>query len=59
MYLDLIYPSELEIKQTLESSTSALCLYILLQIDINGELTTQFYDNRITSPLSISYIFTL
>ena len=47
-YVDSIYwhPSELEIKGTTESSMSASYLDILLNIDINGKLTTQLYDKR-------------
>ena len=45
-YVDSIYPSELEIKDTTESSMSASYLDILLNIDINGKLTTQLYDKR-------------
>jgi len=45
-YVDLIYPSELEIKDTTESSTSASYLDILLKIDADGKLTTQLYDKR-------------
>ena len=45
-YVDLIYPCELEIKDTTESSTSASYLDILLKVDINGKLTTQLYDKR-------------
>ena len=45
-YVDLIYPSELEIKDTTESSTSASYLDILIKIDADGKLTTQLYDKR-------------
>jgi hypothetical protein len=43
-YVDSIYPSEHEIKDTTESSTSASYLDVLLNID--GKLTTQFYEER-------------
>ena len=46
MALHSIYPNELEIKDTTESSMSASYLDILLNIDINGKLTTQLYDKR-------------
>jgi hypothetical protein len=36
----LIYPDELEIKDTTESDKSAWYLNILLNIDSNGRLTT-------------------
>jgi hypothetical protein len=39
-----IYPSEHEIKDTTESSTSASYLTILLKIDTGGKLTTQLYN---------------
>ena len=42
----IIYPSELEIKDTTESSTSASYLDVLLNIDSGGKLTTQLYDKR-------------
>ena len=45
-YVDLIYPSELEIKDTTESSISASYLDILVNRDINGKLTTQLYDKQ-------------
>jgi hypothetical protein len=45
-YVDLIYPNELEIKHTTECSTSASYLDILLNLDTNGKITTQFYDKR-------------
>jgi hypothetical protein len=45
-YVLLIYPDELEIKDTTESDKSASYLYILLNIDSNGRLTTSLYDKR-------------
>jgi hypothetical protein len=45
-YVDSIYPSELEIKDITESSTSASYLDVLLNIDAGGKLTTQLYDKR-------------
>jgi hypothetical protein len=45
----LIYPDELEIKDTTESDKSASYLDILLNIDSNagnGRLTTSLYDKR-------------
>jgi hypothetical protein len=44
--VDSIYPSELEIKDTTESDTSASYKEILLNIDAGGKLTTQLYDKR-------------
>jgi superfamily II helicase len=43
-YVDSIIPSELEIKDTTESSTAASYLDVLLNIDTLGRLTTQLYD---------------
>jgi hypothetical protein len=45
-YVDSIYPSELEIKDTTKSSTSASFLDVLLNIGADGKLTTQLYDKR-------------
>jgi hypothetical protein len=45
-YVDSIYPNELEIKDTTECSTSALYLDVLLKLDTNGKIATQFYDKR-------------
>jgi hypothetical protein len=42
----LIYPDELQIKDTTESYKSASYLDILLNIDSNGRLTTSLYDKR-------------
>jgi hypothetical protein len=51
-YVDLIYPSELEIKNnefeiknTTECFTSSY-LDILMKLDTNGKLTTQLYDKQ-------------
>ena len=45
-YLSVIYPDELEIKDTTESSRSASYLDILLQIADNNSLCTKLYDKR-------------
>jgi hypothetical protein len=45
-YVHLIYPDELEIKDTTESDKSASYLHILLKIDSSGRLTTSLYDKR-------------
>jgi hypothetical protein len=44
---DLIYPNELEIKDTTKCSTSALYLDILLKFDTNGKSTTQLMTDGI------------
>jgi hypothetical protein len=45
-YVHLIYPDELEIKDTTESDKSGSYLDIILNIDSNGRLTTSLYDKR-------------
>ena len=45
-YVHLIYPDEIEIKDSTESDKSASNLDILLSIDFNGRLTTSLYDKR-------------
>jgi hypothetical protein len=45
-YVHLIYPDEIEIKETAESDKSASYLYILFNIDSNRRLTTLLYDKR-------------
>ena len=42
----MIYPDQLEIKDTTESDRCASYLDILLNIDSNGRLTTTLYDKR-------------
>ena len=44
--LHRIYPSELEIKDTTDSSNSASYLDLYLQHDKNGRLSTRIYDKR-------------
>ena len=46
-YVDTIYPSELEIKDSTESDTSASYLDILLEKDSNGNLTTKLHISEI------------
>jgi hypothetical protein len=50
----MIYPDELEIRDTTESDKSASCLDILLNIDSNGRLTTSLYEKRDGRQLSFS-----
>ena len=45
-YLGQMYPAELEIKDTTESTTSASYLDSLLSIGRNGQLYTSIYDKR-------------
>ena len=46
-YLHLIYPSELEIKETTDNSTSASYLDLYLYIDNTGRLKSKLYDKRV------------
>ena len=45
-YLSMIYPPELEIKETTESASSASYLDIFLEFDATGHLSTRLYDKR-------------
>ena len=45
-YLGQMYPAELEIKDTTESTTSASYLDLLLSIGRDGQLHTSIYDKR-------------
>jgi hypothetical protein len=45
-YAHLIYPDELEIKDTTESDKSKSYLDIILNIESNGWLTISLYDKR-------------
>jgi hypothetical protein len=45
-YVDSIYPNEIEIKDTTESSRSVLYLDVLLKLDTNSKITTQPYDKE-------------
>jgi len=45
-YLHLIYPTELEIKDTTETTTSASYLDLYLSIDNRGRLNTKLFDKR-------------
>ena len=45
-YLDQVHPSELAIKDTAESNTSASYLDLLLSIESDGKLHTSLYDKR-------------
>ena len=45
-YLEFIYPSELDIKDTTESMKATSYLDCLLEIDNSGKLSTKLYDKR-------------
>jgi hypothetical protein len=53
----LLNPGELEIKDTIKSSTSASCLDILLKIDTDSKLTTQLYNKRFVLSTSLVYAY--
>ena len=53
-YLGQIYPSELEIKDTTESNTSAIYLDLLLSIGRDGQLFTSPYEKRDDSNFHIT-----
>ena len=55
-YLGLMYPAELEIKNTTESNTSASYLDLLLSTGRDGQLRTPFTTN-VTISTSISHNF--
>jgi hypothetical protein len=52
-YVDSIYPSKLEIRNTTELSASASYLDVLLNIDSGSKLTTQLYGKRIDFDVAI------
>ena len=52
-YVHLIYPDELEIKDTTKSDRCASYFDNLLNIDSNGRLTTTLYDKRDDSDFAI------
>ena len=45
-YLNRIYPSELEVKETTETNNSASYLDIMLSYDTDGHMNTSLYDKR-------------
>ena len=50
-FLPLIYPPELEIKETTDTASSASFLDLYLEFDDSGQLSTKIYDNGMTSIL--------
>ena len=50
-----MYPAELEIKDTMESNTSASYLDLLLSIESDGQLRTSLYDKRDDFNFHITY----
>ena len=51
-----MYPAELEIKDTTESTTSASYLDLLLSIGRDGQLHTSIYDKRNESLTRVQYL---
>ena len=45
-FLPLIYPLELEVKETTDTASSASFLDAYLEFDDSGELSTKIYDKR-------------
>jgi hypothetical protein len=45
-FLQLIYPPELEVKETTDTALSASCLDLYLEFDDSGQLSTKIYDKR-------------
>jgi hypothetical protein len=45
-FLPLIYPSELEIKETTDTASSASFLDLYLEFDDNDQLSTNIYDKQ-------------
>jgi hypothetical protein len=43
-FLPLIYPAELEVKETTDTASSASFLDIYLEFDDSGQLNTKIYD---------------
>jgi hypothetical protein len=46
-FLPLIYPPELEVKETTDTASSASFLDLYLEFDDSGQLSTKIYDKRI------------
>jgi hypothetical protein len=42
----LIYPPELEVKETTDTASSALFLDLYLEFDDSGQISTKIYDRR-------------
>ena len=45
-FLPLIYPPELEVKETTDTASSATFLDLYLEFDESGQLSTKIYDKR-------------
>ena len=45
-FLPLIYPPELEVKETTDTASSASFLDLCLEFDVSGQISTKIYDKR-------------
>jgi hypothetical protein len=45
-FLPLIYPPELEVKETTDTASSASFLDLYLEFDNSGQISTKIYDKR-------------
>jgi hypothetical protein len=45
-FIPLIYPPELEVKETTDTASSASFLDVYLEFDDSGQLSTKIYDKR-------------
>ena len=45
-FLPLIYPPELEVKETTDTASSASFLDLYLEFDASGQISTKIYDKR-------------
>ena len=45
-FLPLIYPPELEVKETTDTASSASFLDLYLEVDESGQISTKIYDKR-------------
>jgi hypothetical protein len=45
-FLPLIYPPELEVKETTDTASSASFLDLYLEFDDSGQISTKIYDKR-------------
>jgi hypothetical protein len=46
-FLPLIYPPELEVKETTDTASSASFLDLYLEFDDSGQISTKIYDKRL------------
>ena len=46
VFIPLIYPPELEVKETTDTASSASFLDLFLEFDDSGQISTKIYDKR-------------